>query len=122
MSRTVAPLAAFLLSGCLLAFSLVASAVEIRGTRSCSKWTEERRYADSAKELNRVPVLITRSWFLGYLSGRAAASGKDFLKGTDSDSIVLWLDNYCRADPRADLDKAGNDLARELMQLKDIKP
>jgi hypothetical protein len=122
VSRAVAFPAAFLLSGCLLASSPYAAAVEIKGTSPCSKWTEEKRYADSAKELNRVPALITRSWFLGYVSGRASATGKDFLKGTDSDSIFLWLDNYCRAHPKAELDQAGDDLARELMQLKDIRP
>jgi hypothetical protein len=117
MSRTIA-----FLAGCLLSFNLFASAVEIKGSRSCSKWIEEKRIANSAKELNKIPVLITRSWFLGYLSGRADESGKNFLKGTDSDSIFLWLDNYCHANPHMDLDKAGIDLARELMQLKGIKP
>jgi len=109
-------------AGCLLSLNLFASAVEIKGSRSCSKWMEEKRVANSAKELNKIPVLITRSWFLGYLSGRADASGRNFLKGTDSESIFLWLDNYCRANPDKDLDAGGIDLARELMQLKDIKP
>lgn len=117
MSRAIA-----LLACALLWFHLCAAAVEIKGARSCGKWIEEKRAANSAKEMNRIPVLITRSWFLGYLSGRAAQSGKDFIKGTDSDSIFLWLDNYCRAHPQGELDQAGIDLARELMQLKGIKP
>jgi hypothetical protein len=117
MSRTIA-----LLAGSLLSFNLFASAVEIQGVRSCGKWIEEKRIAKSPKEMNKVPVLITRSWFLGYLSGRAEQSGKNFLKGTDSDSIFLWLDNYCQANPQADLGRAGIDLARELMQLKGIRP
>ncbi len=111
-----------LLAASLLLFSSLAAAVEIRGLRSCDKWAEEMRLSDSPKEMNRVPVLITKSWFLGYLSGRADLSEKNFLKGTDNDSIFLWLDNYCRAHPKASLDRAGNDLARELMQLKNIKP
>ena len=110
------------LAGCLLSLNLFASAVEIKGSRSCSKWMEEKRLANSAREMNRIPVLITKSWFLGYLSGRADASGKNFLKGTDSESIFLWLDNYCHANPQVDLDKAGTDLERELIQLKGIKP
>ena len=111
-----------LAAGCLLSFNLCASAVETMVARSCSKWMEEKRLAKSAKDLNKVPVLITRSWFLGYLSGRAEESGRNFLKGTDSDSIFLWLDNYCQANPQAILDQAGTALARELMQLKGIKP
>jgi hypothetical protein len=110
-----------LVAGCLLSVNLFASAVEIKGSRSCSRWMEEKRVANSAKEMNKVPVLISRSWFLGYISGRADASGKNFLKGTDSDSIFLWLDNYCRANPDKDLDQGGIDLARELMQLKGIR-
>jgi hypothetical protein len=117
MSRAVA-----LLAGCLLAFNLFAAAVEKMGVRSCSNWMEEKRLAKSTKDMNKIPVLITRNWFLGYLSGRADEAGKNFLKGTDSDSIFLWLDNYCQANPQMDLDKAGADLARELMQLKGIKP
>ncbi len=111
-----------MLLGCLFGSHLFAAEVDLMGTRSCSNWSEERRMANSSKEMNRIPVLITRSWFLGYLSGRAAASRKNFLKGTDSDSIFLWLDNYCRANPNKDLDSAGVELARELMQLKGIKP
>lgn len=117
MSRALA-----FLAGCLLSLNLFASTVEIKGSRSCSKWMEEKRLATSAKEMNKIPVLITRSWFLGYLSGRADVSGKNFLKGTDSDSIFLWLDNYCHANPAKDLDQGGIDLARELMQMKGIKP
>jgi hypothetical protein len=117
MNRTIAVLA-----GCLLSFNHFASAVEIKDLRSCGKWIEEKRLENSTKEMNKIPVLITKSWFLGYLSGRADASGKNFLKGTDNDSIFLWLDNYCHANPQLALDKAGTDLARELMQLKGIKP
>jgi hypothetical protein len=110
-----------ILAACLLSLNLFASAVEIKGARSCSKWLEEKRLANSAKEMNKIPVLITKSWFLGYLSGRADASGRNFLKGTDSESIFLWLDNYCRANPDKNLDQGGIDLARELMQMKGIK-
>lgn len=110
------------LAGCLLSLNLLAAAIEIKGSRSCGKWIEEKHMANSAQEMNKIPVLITKSWFLGYLSGRADASGKNFLKGTDSESIFLWLDNYCRANPDKDLDRGGSDLARELMQLKGIKP
>jgi len=111
-----------LLAGCLLSSSVLASAIEIRGSRSCSKWAEEKRMENSSREMNRIPVLITKNWFLGYLSGRADESGKDFLKGTDNESIFLWLDNYCRANPDKNLESGGIALARELMKLKGIKP
>jgi hypothetical protein len=111
-----------LLAGCLLSLNLFAAAVEIRGSRTCGKWIDEKSMENSKHEMNRVPILITKSWFLGYLSGRADESGKNFLKGTDSASIFLWLDNYCRANPKKSLVNGGADLARELMQLKGIRP
>ena len=111
-----------LLAGGLFSLNLFASAVELKSARSCGKWIEEKRLEKSAKEMNKIPVLITRNWFLGYLSGRADASGRNLLKGTDSDSLFLWLDNYCHANPQMDLDKAGIELERELLQLKGIKP
>ena len=117
MSRRIA-----ILIGCLLSSSLFAAEVDMMGARSCGKWIDERRMENSTKEMNRVPVLITKSWFLGYLSGRAEATRRNFLKGTDSDSIFLWLDNYCRANPNKGLESAGIDLARELTQMKGIKP
>ena len=117
MSRGIA-----LLLGCLCSLNLFAAEVDLMGARSCSNWIEERRMENSAKEMNRIPVLITKSWFLGYLSGRAEATRRNFLKGTDSDSIFLWLDNYCRANPNKGLDSGGVDLARELMQMKGIRP
>lgn len=107
-----------LLLGGLLAANLGAAPVEIRGSRSCSHWQEETRYAKSSTDMNKVPRLITKSWFLGYLSGRADESGKNLLKGTDNDSIFLWLDNYCRANPGKVLENAGAELARELLRQK----
>ena len=117
MTRIIAFLAAGLFS-----FNAFSASVEILGSRSCNKWMDEKSVANSTNDMNKVPVLITQSWFLGYLSGRADAAGKNFLKATDRDSIFVWLDNYCLANPQAGLDKAGVDLARQLMQLKGIKP
>ena len=108
---------ACLLAG-VLASSLCPASVEIRGSRSCSHWLDESRIAKSTTEMNRMPLLITKSWFLGYLSGRADASEKNFLKGTDNESIFLWLDNYCRANPGKALENAGIELTVELLRQK----
>lgn len=108
-----------LLAGCiLLATSHVSLAAESRGSRSCSKWIEERRQAEAREDLNKIPVLISKSWFLGFVSGRASRSAQDWLKGTDNESIFLWLDNYCRNKPLQDLEAAGIALELELMEIK----
>jgi hypothetical protein len=105
---------ALLLAVCGLAFCSALHAAEARGTRSCRKWTEERRIADGTKEMNKVPVLISKSWFLGYLAGRQPRGAPDFLAATDNESIFLWLDNYCRDHPQDDLSSAAQALQQEL--------
>ena len=102
----------------LLAVGAFSHAAEPRGSRSCSKWTEERRQAEGKEAMNKMPVLISKGWFLGYLSGRASLSGEGWLKGTDNESIFLWLDNYCRDKPLQDLESGGIALERELTQMK----
>lgn len=104
--------------GVLLAANLYAAPVEVRGSRTCRHWQDETRHAKSSTEMNKVPLLISKSWFLGYLSGRAEASGKNLLKGTDNDSLFLWLDNYCRDHPGMSLEHAGVALAGELLKQK----
>ena len=110
--------ALLLMVGGLFAANLWAAGVDVKGSRSCSHWLDDSRYAKSTTEMNRVPLLIAKSWFLGYLSGRADASGKNLLKGVDNDSIFLWLDNYCRANPGKELEEAGTALAGELLKQK----
>lgn len=109
-----------LLAGCCLLAASAFAAADSRGSRTCRKWMEERRQAESKDDLNRIPVLITKSWFLGYVSGRASRSAQDWLKGTDNESIFLWLDNYCRDKPLRDLDSAAVALELELMQMKGV--
>ena len=97
-----------------LLFCVSLGAGEARGVRTCHKWAEERNLAEGSKEMNKVPVLITKSWFLGYLAGRQAKSGKEFLNAADNESIFLWLDKYCREHPQEDLASAGAALEHEL--------
>jgi len=87
---------------------------DVRGTRSCRKWVEERAMAEGRNEMNRIPVLISKSWFLGYVAGRASGAKRNFLSDVDDESIFLWLDNYCRDHPQEDLASAGLALEKEL--------
>lgn len=112
-----------LLAGCaLMSASALSEAADSRGSRSCRKWIDERYQAEGKSDLNKMPVLITKSWFLGFLSGRGSRSAQDFLKGTDNESIFLWLDNYCREHPLQDLDSGGIALELELTQMKGDRP
>jgi hypothetical protein len=86
------------------------SAVMVRGGASCGQWVSEEGVS---KALNQL-------WLLGYLSGLVAYSDKDALKGTDSPSIFLWMDNYCKANPLKRVDEGGQDLYLELVKQKGL--
>lgn len=103
-----------LLAGCLLlAASIVPVAAhaqggaEARRAPSCGEWIVHREKSDTL-------ALGNASWLLGYLSGLAASSGKDYLSATDNASIYKWMDKYCRASPLKDLSSGANALAAEL--------
>jgi hypothetical protein len=103
-----------LLVGCVvLASSTLAvsspsdAGAEARQAPSCGEWIVHREKSDTL-------ALSNSSWLLGYLSGMALSSGKDYLSGTDNASIYKWMDNYCRKNPLRDLSSGGNALAAEL--------
>ena len=104
----------WLVAALCLALTAAAGLADARSARSCRNWTEERRLAESQKEMNRVPVLISKAWFLGYLAGHSAAGQRDPAAGIDDESIFLWLDGYCRDHTEADLASAGSALEKEL--------
>jgi len=97
----------------LLAAGAVASAapadagVAARQAPSCGEWIVHREKSDTL-------ALGNASWLLGYLSGMAGGSGKDFLSGTDNSSIYKWMDAYCRKNPLRDVSSGANALAAEL--------
>ncbi|MDM0057346.1 hypothetical protein [Variovorax fucosicus] len=105
MKKLVAVLLVLLASG--------ANAVSIRGPVSCGAWVKERQEAGWGTQTNQ-------AWLVGYLSGVAAASDKDFIKGTDNPSIFLYLDNFCRANPLKTIDEAADALTIELIKQKKL--
>jgi hypothetical protein len=76
-------------------------------------------WAKQGKE-REFPAMTNEAWLMGYLSGRASALNKDFLKGTDNESIYVWIDNYCRDNPTKDVDDAAKELVKELIQQKGL--
>ena len=99
------------LCACLAGGELFAA--EARGSRSCRKWVEEKRLERGDKEMNKVPLLLSKTWFLGYVAGRAAKGKQDFLESIDNESLFLWIDKYCRDHPDGDLAGAGAALEAE---------
>ena len=97
----------------LSATAFEAQAVTILGSRSCGTWVSER-------SLKSLGALVNETWLVGYLSGLAYGSDKDFLKGTDNESLFLWVDNYCRANPLKTTFEAGETLHLELIKQKKL--
>jgi hypothetical protein len=78
------------------------------GTRSCSSWTIDRRAPSITK-------IADEAWILGFLSGVGATSDLALnpLKDVDSNDVFVWIDNYCRAHPLEDIEKAGEAFVRQ---------
>ena len=83
--------------------------VLVKGSASCGSWVNEKSVTVNA---------AYQLWLMGYLSGFAIGTGKDILKGTDSQSIALWVNNFCKANPLQDMSDAAFQLANELIKLK----
>ena len=107
-SKTVA----FVMSGLIFnTAAFDAQAVEVRGTPTCSGWIKQKGTLQGSGN---------KGWLVGFLSGVAVESDKDFLLGTDSDALFLWVDNYCQANPLNDVALAGWALSVELRLKKDL--
>jgi hypothetical protein len=109
MKPTTLIVSAFLLLAAVSSHSF--AVVNVRGMSSCSGWLT-RGTAEIA--------LWRQAWVIGYLSGRAAATDKDFLTGTDDATIFLWLDNFCRQNPNKDVEDGAAALAAELIWQKGL--
>ena len=100
---------------CLLVIATVSSqslaVVNVRGMSACGGWLNRG---------NGELAQMRQAWVIGYLSGRAAATDKDLLSGTDDATIFLWLDNFCRANPNKDVEDGAAALAGELIWQKGL--
>lgn len=102
------------LSACLLLMlsnAAISAPAEgaVRGAPSCGEWVAHREKSDTL-------ALGNGYWLLGYLSGIAVGTGKEFLSGTDNSAINAWMDKYCQAHPLKDLSSGGSALAAELLK------
>jgi hypothetical protein len=108
MKKLLITILAFsLLAGVSISANATVGVVGVMGDWSCGQWVKARNSGGYGNEGN---------WVLGFISGLAMATKKDFLKGTDNPSIFLWVDNYCHANPFNDVADAGRALATELIK------
>ena len=79
------------------------------GPGSCGAWSQLR-----GLQVTQPAKAVPLNWILGYLSGRAAATGFDLLDVVDIESASVWIDNYCQANPLDFLGTAAARLGDEL--------
>lgn len=77
----------------------------IIGGSNCQEWTKVH-----TNEGN-LAYIAERSWLLGFVSAENLRSGKaDYLKGRNYRDLFVWITNYCKDHPQADLAMAGSAL------------
>src|SRR5437879_4113822 len=96
-----------LIAMALVLFGEMALAVQVRGSRSCGIWVKDRE--DGRRTGRMSGSTLNNTWLVGYLSGLAFGAGKEFwgkanANNLDNESVFLWMDNYCRANPLKDID------------------
>ena len=90
-------------------FPASSNALDIVGAASCGDWVKDR--ADKGR--NKV---AGESWLVGYLSGIAIDSNKNFLKDKDVNLFYLWMDDYCKNSPLSNTAVGGRRLSMELIK------
>lgn len=81
------------------------------GTTTCGLYVTA---AEEARAGQPYGVLMYMSWFSGYATMASGQSNIDYFKGTDTKSVQLWLENYCRANPLSTFNAAAVSAMVEL--------
>ena len=74
--------------------------------------------ADCAQWLNPPFALYNQYWLNGYMFGHASGDvyRPNVLRESTSEQAVLWMNNYCKANPLSDANEGGNALYQELVK------
>jgi hypothetical protein len=79
------------------------------GNLSCGRWT-----AEQPPEMGSPIRTVFTNWLAGYVSGYNAWRGGNVLDGTDWDSELAWMDQYCVAHPAEPVASAAGQLIIKL--------
>lgn len=88
-------------------FAKLDESITVVGRKSCGFWAKSRADEDQFSKT------VLQNWVMGYLSGVAMTKGSDFLRDLDGDSVFLWYDQYCQANPLDTLVDASEKLVKE---------
>lgn len=96
----------------LLLLSLAADAAMVLGpgSASCVTWNGDRQRNESHSQLNQ-------AWVLGFVTSYnlyKSASQSSAPRPMDSRGMMVWIDNYCDANPLKDISDAAQALIEDL--------
>ena len=94
----------------LTLFSMGAGASLILGpgAASCGTWIADRQRNEARSVLNQ-------SWVQGYVTAYNVYKSEDGTpKPMDSRAMMVWIDNYCDANPQKDISDAAKALIEDL--------
>jgi hypothetical protein len=118
MNKTIYTLLTIIFLSCI---TTNANAIKMKGgVVGCGKWIAYRENKTPDMSDESLGRLYT-AWILGFLSGSAVQTNKDILKNTDNESLYLWIDNYCRANPLKFIPDASDALFEELKKQEGFK-
>jgi hypothetical protein len=103
--------AIFAVTLCLLPEDVCAKTTLGIGADTCRTWSNHAR--DGFWDI--FAKFEDHQWLLGFLSARNVyGRGPDFLEHTDSQAVIMWVDNYCLQHPLDYVDEAAVTLIKEL--------
>jgi hypothetical protein len=84
-------------------------------TESCGPYMKDRQSQNAAKVQNHTV------WLFGYITAynRQTPDTVDIRGGTEIDVILLWLDNWCKANPSKDISVAMEAFTTEMYPRRD---
>jgi hypothetical protein len=93
-----------------------------QGAMGCGQWVNAIAQDNQTR---LTPADTYKSWVLGYLSGMAAGTSLNFwgragINQLDSESVFLWIGNYCRANPLKVVFDAADELFLERCRAPDL--
>ena len=105
MKKTICKLLITITLSCI---SINSNAVMVRGMGDCGEWVSKKSVGDE-------------KWLLGFMSGLAIGLNIDLIKNSSSPSLILWMDNFCKANPLVHVGDAAMNLFFELKQKEGLK-
>jgi hypothetical protein len=91
----------------------VSAQVTMLAPRPCGKWVENQAMTDVGGMALRTG---DEAWLAGFLSGVTVALNVNLLTNVDKASVVLWMTNYCRANPLSNTGTGAQILFNELQR------